>query len=78
MDDEDFGELEEFEIYPEPLSKWVFIRAGLEFASHVVGGVQCALAIVGQSVVQAEVFSAEKKSFEESVRADMEMLPETE
>lgn len=76
-DDED----EDYEgpvIYPERFNKWVLLRAGLDFAGHILEGAHCALQILGRGVLAAEVYEAERKCFEEDVRAELEMLPEAE
>jgi hypothetical protein len=74
----EFDEYDPQAIYPEPFSKWVLIKAGIDFASHILDGARCALGIVAQGVLASEIFHGEQKSFEESVRASLEMLPEAE
>lgn len=80
MDDESgFEEYEDvYEIQPQRFSKIVLLRAGLDFAGHVLEGARCALGIIEAAVIGHEVFQHEQKAFHEEMTWDLDMIPETD
>lgn len=78
MDEDEYSEEVHYEIMPQRFSKIVLLRAGLDFAGHVLEGARCALGMIEHAVVSHEVFQHEQRAFHDEMTYDLEMLPEAE